>query len=142
MPDQDHIAKTMFGLGTPPKPATPHLGAPENMVRCACGKKWIPFEDVRMFNTGVCTATDSICKECRNDVAKHAMIVCCKCQAVVARVPPQHCPGGFRYEPNRCYHIVECPNCNPDVEVSAIIEKKIFDREQGPAKIIVNSHVN
>jgi len=111
------------------KPWEPESCPPGHVPCGRCGK-WIPAEWVRYHQTGVCTASDSLCPECLSLVPNHALIVCCGCRAVVGRVAPEKFPDGFSYEPRKVYHIRDCPNCNCDAKSSRVIEAELFKKRK------------
>lgn len=119
-------------IGEAPKAPTDPNNAPPGMVRCACGKKNIRCSEIRYHNSDFLRGiTDNICGECLKDVGKHAVIACVRCKAVVARIAPDRYKTGFVIKANGVYHTNACPNCVKDVESSVLIEKVVFDRNNG-----------
>lgn len=117
------MAELALNSPAPVMPSTPNL---QDTVICACGKKRISLEEVAWHNTGVCRAIDTMCRECREQLPTHALVVCVGCKAVAARMAPCLLKSGFRIEPRKIYHTEACPNCRPDVKVTSIIEAKLF----------------
>ncbi len=113
-------------------PPVPPNAAPPGMVKCACGKKNMPFAEVRFHNSPfVQGITDGICRECWPWYKQHTMVVCIKCRSVVARMAPERCPSGFVLRPGGLVHTNGCPNCIKDVVVTFLIEKAFFDHANG-----------
>lgn len=127
-PEQMQAMEALKPPAPPPAEGTPVVASPVGMVRCACNKKDIPLEAVRYHNTGVVQASDSLCRECLTNVRTHSVVVCVKCQAVVARIAPHKDKSGFVFEPRKCYHTDACPGCNPGLQTSKLIERTLFDR--------------
>lgn len=92
--------------------------------------KLIPETEVVYHWTGIVQARDTLCKECQALTPTHALIVCLRCCAVVARMPPHTFPDGFRIEPRKAYHVQYCGNfdCRPDLASSSIIEGQLHIR--------------
>lgn len=125
---QDLERKAQILLESPPK--LPEVVAPKDHVDCACQKKRIHVSEVQHHWTGICHASDTICRECQRMVTKHALVVCLGCKAVVARMPPSVLKSGFRIEARKIYHTDACPNCKPGVTSSKIIEAELFHKHQ------------
>lgn len=124
MDDFDLERKVELLLKEPPK--LPHVAAPKDYVDCACRKIKIHVSEIQYHWSGVCQASDAMCKECQRMVPKHALVVCLGCKAVVARMAPTKLKSGFQIEPRKIYHTDKCPNCRPGVESSKIIEAELF----------------
>lgn len=107
---------------------------PPGYVLCACKEKAIEMQEVVYTHTGAVLASDNACKECRALRPSHAKIVCAHCRAVVALLSPFKDPfRGFEFKADGFYHVLECPNCNPDVVASDVIEKKLYEKERQTA---------
>lgn len=127
----DDIERKAEILLQSPKPVMPKLPEVDsNYTDCACRKIKIHVSEIKHHWTGVCHASDNICKECQRMVPKHALVVCLGCKAVVARMAPTTLKSGFRIEPLKIYHTDRCPNCKPDVASSRIIEAELFYRKK------------
>lgn len=113
-------------LSSPAK--MPEVVKPKDYVDCGRCRKKIHISEIQYHWTGVCQASDSICKECASLVPKHALVVCLGCKAVVARMAPTILKSGFRIETRQIYHTNCCPNCKPGVESSKLIEAELFSR--------------
>ena len=105
-------------------------GALKDYVDCACRKIKLPIQELQYVWTGVCNASDAMCRECQRMVPKHALVVCLGCKAVVARMAPTRLTSGFVIEPRKIYHTPKCPNCSPGVTSSTIIEAELFYRKK------------
>lgn len=111
-------------------PVTPAVVKPTEYVGCGRCKNKIHLSEIIYHWTGICQASDSICKECASLVPKHALVVCLGCKAVVARMAPTILKSGFRIETLKIYHTDCCPNCKPGVESSKLIEAELFSRKK------------
>lgn len=103
----------------------PDLVAPDFVPCAMCGRK-LHLSEIRHYNTGVVNASDALCPECSRNFPKHSCIVCVRCCAIVARIPPMRMKSGFVIKPNTFYHTQACPNCKPGVRTTDIIEAKLF----------------
>lgn len=124
----DDLERKAEILLSSPAPKLP--GQDKDYTDCACRKIKIHVSEIQYHWTGVCQASDSICKECQRMVPKHALVVCLGCKAVVARMAPTVLKSGFRIEPRKIYHTPACPNCKPGIETSTIIEAELFYRKK------------
>ena len=102
-------------------------------TKCVCGK-WQPNSLMEEINSGVVTALSNVCRGCV-DGCRHdretARIICTGCRRVIARIAPHKDPTGFKFEANRCYHVMACPGCKTDAKESHILEKVLHDRNLG-----------
>ncbi len=128
---EEDLAKAFEISQERPKPelGPPAGSPPPGMVHCGRCRKHIPVDQIRYYFTGICTASDSLCGECATLVPRHALIVCIGCKAVVARIAPERLKSGFEIEERKIYHTQACPNCQPGVERTSIIEAEIFYRK-------------
>ena len=134
-------AQVLYALGKMEKPELPETGPlpgspPAGHVFCGgrpqgCSKV-LHESEVPYHWTGIVRARDTLCRECQALVPNHALIVCLRCCAVVARIPPHTFPDGFRIEPRRTYHIQYCGNfdCRPDLPSSRIIEGELHRKDK------------
>lgn len=129
---EEELARAYQWASERPSPKLgPPVGAlPTGYFRCSGCRKLIPLEALRYHNTGVCMASDSLCLECDRLTPQHALIVCVRCRAVIARVAPERFSDGFSYEPRKAYHIRECGQCNPGVVSTRVIEAQLFHRSK------------
>jgi hypothetical protein len=131
----DELTRKLSELG-PPK-VQPFTGTPYEMraeqerlvsagkpawdlaeAQCACQKS-VPVTNFRVFHSGLAPVIDNICPGCRSTAAGMALIVCPRCRAVVARIAPHKDATGFKFEPDKCYHVDCCPVCEPDLIITA-----------------------
>ncbi len=105
-----------------------------SQVRCACNKM-VSVTEMTPFNTGIMNALDNVCQGCRSNVKGMSIFVCARCRAVVARLAPHTTPSGFKYEPNKTYHLDCCAVCAPEIvntqPGSLILEELTFLRKKG-----------
>jgi hypothetical protein len=111
-----------------PKAPTPVIEA--DRVLCACGKKKIHISEVKRLRTSTGFVLDYICDECERMVPNHSRIVCLRCRKVVSRMPPHKDPSGFVFEARKFYHVDACPDCQPGLTSSNLLEKQQFDAER------------
>ena len=125
-------ADLMFRMDDAPKPKLRTFDPPPGHFWCACSKKSVPLQKMKFCNTKfVAGCTDSLCAECEPMVIGMAKIVCIQCKSVVARIQPVKTSTGFRVVAGESYHTNACPNCSKDIQVSVILEKYFYDRENG-----------
>jgi len=117
-----------------PKPVLPPSPAalPPGMLRCACQKKLIGVDELTPCVSPVLgSVLDDICRDCRKDTQKMALLVCVGCRQVVSRLAPHRDASGFTFEPGGIYHVTACPVCRPALkmgEPSCLVEKELYDR--------------
>jgi len=107
-----------------PAPAAPSA---DTHVLCQCGKR-LDLMEIRHQRvwTGVFHALDAMCGECRRMARGMALLACCRCRKIVARVPPCRDPG-HELEAGRVYHLDSCPACGAG-DMSIVLEHKIRNR--------------
>lgn len=129
---EEDIGKAYEIAAQRPKPVMgPPVGTPPpGTVPCGRCRVFIPVGMIRYYETGVVTASDSLCANCAKLVPRHALIVCVGCRAVVARTAPETLKSGFKFEPRKTYHVRDCPNCNTLVKSSKVIEAELFYQSQ------------
>jgi len=111
------------------------LGEDLTRMRCACDKL-VNVVDMQPIFTGVLNALDNTCTGCRKEAAGLSIIVCARCRRVVARMAPHADKLGFRFHPNRCYHVLYCGGCIREGEepASDIQEQALHHRALGMKK--------
>lgn len=122
-----YCEETNRPLRPPPRPYT--FDNPE-LVKCGCGK-FRPIETMAIRDSGVLKYVDNVCPDCAGQDKGMARIICAGCRTVVARMAPHKDKNGFKVEAGKCYHVDQCPGCNPKLEKSMIIEKVIYARKLG-----------
>lgn len=139
MQDVD-IIKSVFN--DPSKENITRIVGEENIIqpqaRCkACGKL-VSLENMPIIDTGVIKGvTVGLCKDCFDALMKEKLcgIVCMKCKQVRSFVEPQTNPQtGFKMEPGKFYHILDCPACNPEkyenkTVPAIIIEEALYNEK-------------
>jgi hypothetical protein len=119
----------------PPKTAA-QWDLEQNQMDCACGKKKIQLDEVRMFDTGYVKVCDNHCHDCLKDYKGLCPIVCIQCKKICAWLSPGQDKDGFKRVAGKAYHIDRCPECNPEHfkdrdQVTIIIEKQIYRQRKG-----------
>jgi len=96
-------------------------------LKCVCDK-YVPLSNLEIFDSGVAKIVSNVCKGCREATKQDretARVVCVSCRQVVMRIEPHQDKSGFKFLANHTYHLEECPSCNPDIQKSIILEKKL-----------------
>ena len=125
-PKQCEILEQLPPVATPAQLLTQNQ--PSRLVCGVCRKRELEEPQVGRYHSGVCEVRDVICAECRRLAGPACLVVCVTCQAVVSRIPAHVDRTGFAFKPNSFVHVPACPNCQPDIQSSTVIEKKLFDQ--------------
>lgn len=109
--------------------------APAMFACKSCGKH-ATLDKLKVFDTPVVKgAMAYLCDECWETArkAKSCYIICVKCKEVRKCMEPFVNPkNGFKLEAGKFYHIMDCPECNPDKYAgktvpAMIIEEVLYD---------------
>lgn len=108
-----------------PPPAT---GITDSSVAlCASCGKLKHMTDFIFYDSGVIkNVVEQLCSNCVSSFKDCAKIVCCTCRVVIGWVDPHKDSDGFLFEKKGSYHIKTCPNCEPGLIKSDLIEKIIY----------------
>jgi hypothetical protein len=108
-----------------PPPATGLT--PSSMGLCASCGKLKHMTDFIFYDSGVIkNVTEQLCHQCVSSFTDCSKIVCCTCRVVIGWADPHKDKDGFVFEKTHSYHIKTCPNCEPGILKSDLIEKIIY----------------
>lgn len=94
--------------------------------RCVCGKLLRVDELVVRRHSGVRNYAEALCLDCRQSFARHARVVCLRCDKLQGFLEP--CTDkvtGFEMKPGGHYHIDGCPSCSGKLR-TPILEHEAF----------------
>jgi hypothetical protein len=98
---------------------------------CAC-KKMKSLKEFTVLHTGVIPILNNVCRGCKEGEdldRKMCRLVCVSCRKVVMRGEPFQEKDGFKFEPNKTYHVEHCPVClgrTDKDQQSLILERAVF----------------
>lgn len=100
----------------------------KNLLECRITGKILNAKDVEFIDTGAITALNIIHPDIREQLPKDfCKIVCVGCKEVVMLVEPGVNNRGFKLEPYRSYHVIDCPKCNPSKYENGVVESRLIE---------------
>ena len=108
----------------------PYKPLPGTIINCMmCGNPFL----MRMY-TGM---PDLICGACFKTYAECATVICIRCKIPVAKIEPSMLDNGFYIRPRQLLHTDKCGCCDPQLEVSTVLEIDQWVKAHGGRKVIV-----
>jgi len=100
-------------------------------LRCACGKKLLDASETRITITPYIRGYDRLCTDCIPLVKGMCGVMCMGCREIISYIAPGKDEDGFVREPNKIYHVKDCPQCNSErfknkSAFSILAEKAVF----------------
>lgn len=130
MVDESHIQQYIDFARRLPPPAAMRLvlnADDVNYMTCLCGhrkhKGTMPQR-----HSGIVPFKDTVCRGCTKAARGTATIVCSRCREVIGKIPPGKDKDGFTFVRDSVYHVVNCPNCCPEIESTEIVERILWLR--------------
>ena len=104
----------------------------KKLIRCKCCGEDFEADNYSVVDTGYVKAFDGCCSDCKKGagVDNTCAVVCVQCKEVVARLEPYKDDDGFEFKKRHAYHIDACPDCNPNLPSSMVVEKKLYLKEK------------
>ena len=98
------------------------------LLQCRVTGRSFPASMVTIINTGYIKALDIIHPDVKKEIPpEYCRIVCVVCKEVILVVKPGTNNRGFELKPGRCYHVQDCPKCNPSKYEGKTVESRLIE---------------
>jgi RNase P subunit RPR2 len=98
------------------------------LILCRMTGKAFPVTDLTVINTGPIKCVNRISKEALASIPKDfCPIACVGCKEIIAWISPGTNNRGFTLKPRKAYHVLDCPDCNPEKFKGLTVESRLIE---------------